>query len=198
MKLSRKQVTLAAAVLLLMVAYIARNGRTLPSGKMTTPPAPDSGVDISSITPAVITGRPQVEVNTSKGKFTIELRPDVAPKTVVNFLSKWNSGYCNDKSFHRVEDWVVQGCDPAGDGTGGTTSLPTETSTETFLAGSVGVARKTTPRELSNDSQFFIVKRDSQFLDREYTYFGKVIAGLDTVRNLTAGDKIIATTVLTK
>lgn len=150
------------------------------------------------VTPEPITGRPRVEITTSKGSFTIELRPDIAPKTVVNFLTKWNNCYCDNKTFHRVEDWVVQGCDPKGDGTGGATTLPTETSSEPFVAGSVGVARKSTPQDLSNDSQFFIVKKDSGFLNNEYTYFGKVTSGMDVIDRLVVGDKILTSAILSK
>lgn len=142
--------------------------------------------------------RPQVKISTSKGEFTLELRPDLAPKTVANFLAKFNSGYCNNLIWHRVEDWVVQGCDPAGNGTGGKSELATETSAEPFVTGAIGVARKAFPKEFSNDSQFFITKKDSVFLNNEYTYFGKVISGMDVVDRLAIGDLILDTTTLTK
>lgn len=145
-----------------------------------------------------IPGRPQATIKTSRGDIVIEMRPDLAPKTVANFLQKFTSGFCEGLTFHRVEDWVVQGCDPLGTGMGGNTTLPTETSNEPFVVGSVGVARKSTPRELSNDSQFFIVKKDALHLNNEYTYFGKVISGMDVVNKLTIGDKIISSTTLTK
>lgn len=145
-----------------------------------------------------IPGKPQVKVATSKGDFIIELRPDIAPETVANFLGKWSRGECDNLTWHRVEDWVVQGCDPAGDGTGGNSVLPTETSGEAFTTGAVGVARKSTPKEVSNDSQFFIVKTDAVFLNGEYTFFGRVISGMDIVAKLSIGDKILATTILSK
>jgi peptidyl-prolyl cis-trans isomerase B (cyclophilin B) len=113
-------------------------------------------------------------------------------------LAKWNSGACNGKTFHRVEDWVIQGCDPKGDGSGGETNLPTEISKENFSAGSLGVARKMLPKDLSNDSQFFITKKDSNFLNAEYTYFGKVLTGMEIVNNISAGDKILSVSLLTK
>lgn len=167
----------------------------LPDGKITTQmqptPAPLDMTKLLSI-------RPQVVVSTSKGDFTLELRPDVAPKTVSNFLLKWNTGYCDNLTWHRVEDWVVQGCDPAGNGTGGETNLPTETSSENFGIGALGVARKAEPKDLSNDSQFFITKKDSSFLNGDYTYFGKVISGMDVVNKLAVGDKILSTTILGK
>lgn len=160
---------------------------TSPTPMTTNIPTPT----LTSTTP--ITGKPKIEFTTSKGKFVIELRPDVAPKTVENYFSKWTSGFCDGLTFHRVEDWVVQGCDPLGNGTGGGSTLPTETSKESFTLGSVGVARKASPKEVSNDSQFFIVKNDSTFLDGEYTWFGKVVSGMDVVTKTAVGDKILST-----
>lgn len=177
------------------IIYKAKQKINLPFGKVT------QTQEIAGQTGTMqnpIIGKPQVKISTSKGDFTIELRPDVAPKTVANYLAKFSTGFCQDLTWHRVEDWVVQGCDPKGDGTGGESNLPTETSNESFLVGGVGVARKASPKELSNDSQFFIVKKDSQFLDGEYTYFGKVIAGMDIVNKIQVGDKIISTTILSK
>ena len=186
-----------AAVLLIGGLLIFRKPlqKILPSGKITPT---ETSNETMNVTPQPIPGKPQVQIETVRGKFIVELRPDVAPKTVTNFLTKFSNGYCVNKTFHRVEDWVVQGCDPAGDGTGGADFLPPETSSESFTAGSLGVARKANPKEISNDSQFFIVKTDSTFLDSEYTYFGKVVSGLDVVNSLSVGDKIISTDILTK
>ncbi len=196
--MNRNYIFAAVAVIVVIILGIVLGNRfksrNLPNGQMTQP----SPTTAASPSPIAITGKPQVQFTTSKGDFVIELRPDVAPKTVANFLNKWANGYCNDKIFHRVEDWVVQGCDPTGDGTGGLSNLPTETSSENFSIGAVGVARKQFPKEVSNDSQFFITKKDSLFLNGEYTYFGKVISGLEVINNLSVGDKIISTTILSK
>lgn len=168
--------------------------KNLPPGKITETEPPE----FADITPQPVPGNPRVEITTSKGKFTLELRPDLAPESVTNFLNKWSAGYCNNTAFHRVEDWVVQGCDPQGNGLGGKNTMPTENSTESFMVGSVGVARKPYPKDMSNDSQFFIVKKNSLFLDGEYTYLGRVISGIETVNNLQPGDVIISTAILTK
>ncbi len=177
------------------LVYKAKQKINLPTGKVTQTEE-IAGQSGTMQTP--ITGKPQIKITTTQGDFTIELRPDVAPKTVANYLSKFSTGFCQNLTWHRVEDWVVQGCDPKGDGTGGESNLPTETSNESFLIGAVGVARKASPKEFSNDSQFFIVKKDSQFLDGEYTYFGKVVAGMDIVNKIQVGDKIISTLILSK
>lgn len=186
-------VIIAAIIVGLLVSK--NFSKTLTTGKITqaTPTAGESG-----ILQQPLNTRPQVQISTPKGDFVIELRPDVAPKTVTNFLAKFSSGYCNNLTWHRVEDWVVQGCDPSGNGAGGLSNLPTETSSESFTTGAIGVARKAFPKEVSNDSQFFIVKKDSQFLNGEYTYFGKVLSGMDVVNRLSIGDQILSTTILSK
>ncbi len=188
-----------AVVLLIIVAgvfvYKKIGNKNLPNGKMgqeaQSPASPAANMMNTNF-------KPQVRINTSKGEFVIELRPDLAPKTVANYLAKFNSGFCTNLTWHRVEDWVVQGCDPLGNGTGGKSDLPTEVSNEPFVVGSVGVARKSFPKEFSNDSQFFITKKDSAFLNNEYTYFGKVISGMDVVNKLAIGDLILGTAILTK
>ncbi len=190
--------TLAIIAIIIGVVLLQRNLRqkALTSGALAQSPTPS--VAQTTITQTPITGRPRVTIKTSKGDIVIELRPDLAPKSVANYLQKFTTGFCEGKTFHRVEDWVVQGCDPLGNGMGGNTTLTTETSSEPFVVGSVGVARKSTPRELSNDSQFFIVKKDASNLNGEYTYLGKVVAGMDVVNKIVVGDKILSSVTQTK
>ncbi len=124
------------------------------------------------------------------GTFVIQLHPEVAQKTVSIFALKSNSGFYNGKVFHRVEDWLVQGGDPLGDGTGGGDQC-TELSDLPFVRGAVGIARRPTPVQISNDSQFFILKKDNRpSLDHLYTNFGTVISGMDVVDGIVIGDKI--------
>lgn len=130
-----------------------------------------------------------VDLNTSKGVIRLELFPKEAPKTVANFLAKAKEGYYNNLTFHRVEDWVIQGGDPLGNGTGGG-SIPTELSKLAFKVGSLGVARAGDIK-VSNDSQFFICKTDCSFLTGQYTNFGQVVFGMDVVSSIEIGDKII-------
>lgn len=187
---------IAIIVVGVLISNALKTRGILPGGPMSQTPTPTTMNPNPSTNP--VSGRPQVTIKTTKGDIVIELRPDLAPKTVTNYLQKWTSGYCEGKTFHRVEDWVIQGCDPKGDGTGGNSTLPTETSSASFVTGAVGVARKASPKEWSNDSQFFIVKKDSTFLDGDYTYFGQVISGMDVVNKIAEGDKISTTQVLTK
>lgn len=127
-------------------------------------------------------------LSTSKGDITLELFTDQAPNTVDNFLSKAQSGFYQNLTFHRVEDWVIQGGDPLGTGTGGGT-MRTELNQIPFEVGSLGVARGNN-KAVSNDSQFFICTTDCSWLTGEYTNFGRVISGLGVARSITIGDTI--------
>ena len=127
------------------------------------------------------------------GSFTIALRPDKAPQTVERFAGKARSGFYNNLIFHRVEDWVVQGGDPLGTGTGGE-KVPSEYNDLTFALGAVGIARGPDPA-INNGSQWFVVKKESSFLDKQYTNFGLVTSGMDVVNGVKIGDKIKSITV---
>ena len=112
---------------------------------------------------------------------------------IKNFINKSQSGFYKDLTFHRVEDWVVQGGDPQGNGTGGGQML-TESNQLPFVDGSLGVARGPDPR-ISNDAQFFITKGTASHLDGQYTNFGIVTSGMDVVNKIQIGDKILGITV---
>lgn len=134
-------------------------------------------------------------VETSKGNFKIQLFSDPATKgTVKNFTDKVGSGYFNDKTFHRVEDWVIQGGDPLGTGSGGG-DIPGEYSQHSFVNGAVGMASTASHAAKVNDSQWFVVKKDSKFLDNNYDIFGQVIEGMDVVNKIAIGDKMTKITM---
>ena len=132
-------------------------------------------------------------IKTSKGDIKLTLDATDAPNTVKNFLNKAVSGYYNNLDFHRVEDWVIQGGDPTGTGSGGG-QMQTEINSKPFVTGSLGVARGGDPR-ISNDSQFFIVKSDAAWLNQQYTNFGIVTEGMDVVNKIQIGDKILGITI---
>ncbi|MDP3724580.1 MAG: peptidylprolyl isomerase [bacterium] len=121
--------------------------------------------------------------------FRGQLFPQIAPATVANFEQKANSGVYDNLMFHRIEDWVAQGGDPKGDGTGGE-KMRTELNAQQFIPGSIGMARGN-EKEWTNDMQFFIVKKQVFGLDKEYANFGLVIEGGDVVASLKKGDRIV-------
>lgn len=123
------------------------------------------------------------------GSFTFELRPDKAPKTVENFVTKAQAGHYDGLTFHRVvPGFVAQGGDPLGTGTGGG-DQPTELSDLPFTKGAVGVARGGN-LEISNDSQFYVCTGDAPHLNGKYTNFGQVTAGQDVVDRIKVGARI--------
>lgn len=127
------------------------------------------------------------------GSFTIALRPDKAERTVANFVAKAKSGFYDGKTFHRVEDWVVQGGDPDGTGRGGG-KMPSELNDLPFSKGSVGIARGG-DITVNNDSQWFVCKSDASWLNNQYTNFGQVTSGQDVVQGIRVGDKIKKVTI---
>lgn len=122
------------------------------------------------------------------GTMTLELYPDVAPKTVENFLKYVDDGYYSGLTFHRIySGFMIQGGDPNGDGTGtgkfgnieGEFSSNGVENNISHVRGVISMARATDPDSAS--SQFFICHEDSTFLDGEYAAFGKVIDGYDVL-----------------
>ncbi len=130
-------------------------------------------------------------VETTKGKFTIELRPDIALETVNSFIFLAREGYYNGVTFHRVlPGFVAQGGDPTGTGSGSPGyTLPAEFSDVPFERGSVGMARN--PSDInSGGSQWFITYNDQyqSALNGQYTVFGMVTEGMEVVDALTPRD----------
>ena len=149
-----------------------------------------------SITPTSIINKNStdkiVAINTSYGQILVKLYVKEAPNTVANFIKKIDSGFYSNLTFHRVEpEFVVQGGDPLGNGTGGST-IKSEINNIPFRRGSLGLARGAV-KEISNDSQFFICLSDNgcQHLTNEYVNFGEVVSGMELVDQIKVGDKII-------
>ena len=139
--------------------------------------------------------RPLVTLETSKGTILLELYPEEAPLAVQNFMDLIRKRFYDGLAFHRIEDFVAQGGDPRGDGTGGPGyTIKSEVNSRLQHArGALGMANS--GRD-TGGSQFYIVKKDSFGLDNgSYTLFGKVTGGLDVVDKLVKGDKMVSVTV---
>ncbi|TMC30755.1 MAG: peptidylprolyl isomerase [Chloroflexi bacterium] len=158
----------------------------------TTTSGASGGTTTKNPTPSPAPSKATVEL-AKGGSFTIALRPDKAPQTVGRFADKARSGFYNNLAFHRVEDWVVQGGDPQGTGRGGE-QVPSEYNDLSFKLGAAGIARGQDPA-INNGSQWFVVKKDSTFLDKQYTNFGQVTSGMDLVQKIAVGDKIKTITI---
>lgn len=128
---------------------------------------------------------------TEKGTIRFKFYPQDAPKTVSRIIELINQDFYNGLTFHRVvPGFVVQGGDPTGTGTGGSgEKLEAEFNSRRHLEGSVAMARASDPN--SADSQFYITMGPQPHLDRQYTVFGQTIEGIDVVKKIQPGDKIL-------
>lgn len=130
------------------------------------------------------------------GTIALELDADVAPITVENFANLVNEGFYNGLTFHRIiSGFMIQGGDPLGNGTGGSSkTIKGEFASNgvknsiSHVRGTISMARSSMPNSAS--SQFFIVHKDSTFLDGQYAAFGTVTSGMEVV------DKICAETAV--
>jgi peptidyl-prolyl cis-trans isomerase B (cyclophilin B) len=147
---------------------------------------------------------PTAVIATNKGNITIMLFREQAPQTVAAFLSMIHEGFYNNRTWHRVvPGFVIQGGCPKGDGTGNYIPpgsnrerfLPLETSPKVSHNGPGVLAMAHQAGNVnSNSCQFYITLAPQPRLDGQYTIFGGVTSGLDVVKSIAVGDKIISIT----
>jgi cyclophilin family peptidyl-prolyl cis-trans isomerase len=136
-----------------------------------------------------------VTIATDKGDIVLELDPRLAPNTVNNFVALARQGYYDNVAFHRVvPDFVIQGGDPEGTGSGGPGyTFPDEPVRGEYTHGAVAMANA---GPNTNGSQFFICIDDcTRKLDKAYNLFGYVTAGLDVTDRIAVGDVMRSVTV---
>jgi cyclophilin family peptidyl-prolyl cis-trans isomerase len=152
--------------------------------------SPDLNIDSDGLSKAT------VSIVTSQGSVRFRLFPEEAPTTVKRVLELIGEGFYNGTAFHRViPGFLIQGGDPTGNGTGGSgVKLKAEFSKKLRHGeGTVAMARGSDPN--SADSQFYITLGPQPHIDGRYTIFGKVIEGMDVVRKIQMGDKIVSMAV---
>lgn len=221
MKKNKVILSISLAAALLFAAGCSANSTTSPSSsaesskststaESTTASSVDlNALELSQLTKDVAENEDLVEMVTNKGTIKIKLFPEYAPKAVENFMRHAKDGYYNGLTFHRViKDFMIQGGDPKGDGTGGESiwgeGFETEINNHLYnIRGALSMARSQDPN--SNGSQFFIVQNSDDMhdsllkddypqaiidayknggypsLDGQYTVFGQVIEGMDVV-----------------
>lgn len=196
MKMTKKW-PIMFAVLLVVALVAAGCGKKEQTEQAATPAPPPTSAPTSQPVPEVKSKqwdqaptmqidpnkKYSAEVDTSKGKFTIELFAKEAPKTVNNFVFLAKEGYYNDVTFHRIiETFMIQTGDPTATGAGGPgytfeDELPPPMSYE------AGVVAMANAGPNTNGSQFFINTVDNtKNLKPHFTVFGKVVEGMDTVQ----------------
>lgn len=143
-----------------------------------------------------LTGKHHVVISVKGyGDIKIELDADVAPVTVTNFVKLAKDGFYDGLTFHRIiKGFMIQGGDPLGNGTGGSDNkIKGEFSNNgiennlSHTRGAISMARSSNNDSAS--SQFFIVHKDSTYLDGNYACFGYVTDGMDIVDKICANVK---------
>jgi peptidylprolyl isomerase len=129
-------------------------------------------------------------IETPRGNIVVKLLPDIAPKTVNNFVFLARQNFYNGLTWHRViQGFMAQGGDPKGDGGGGPGySIPAEFTDKILYdkPGLLAMARTNDPN--SAGSQFFITTAPAPSLNKQYTIFGQVIQGQDIVDGIPLRD----------
>lgn len=132
--------------------------------------------------------RPVVVFETTKGNFEVTLFPDVAPKTVENFLGLTAKKYYDGLIFHRIiKDFMIQGGDPTGTGRGGESLWGGKFGDECspkLKFDKPGILAMANAGPNTNGSQFFITTKPTSWLNGKHTIFGEVTNGYDVVRAL--------------
>ena len=128
-------------------------------------------------------------LHTSEGAIELELYPEDAPKTVENFVKLARDGFYDGVIFHRViPDFMIQGGDPTGTGTGGPGyQFEDELNEHRVVRGALAMANA---GPNTNGSQFFIVTAEAApWLDGKHTVFGRVTSGMDVVDRISQADR---------
>ena len=131
----------------------------------------------------------KLTLHTNHGPIGVELYDEDAPKTVENFLSLAQDGFYDGTTFHRViPDFMIQGGDPSGDGTGGPGyEFDDEPNDRPVVRGALAMANR---GPNTNGSQFFIVTAEAcPWLDGKHTVFGEVTDGMDAVDRISDVDR---------
>ena len=167
------------------LAATACTGQTA-ADKPAAQPAPSPMKETTEAAPNVI-------IHTNYGDMTVEFWPDVAPKTVANFLKLSREGYYTGTAFHRIiKGFMIQGGCPNSKigargtpGTGGPGYMvKAEFNNRAHVKGVLSMARSADPD--SAGSQFFVCHGDASFLNNKYTAFGKLVAGEETLNKIAA------------
>ncbi len=145
-----------------------------------------------------ISYKQKVKLTTNKGVIIMECKVNDAPASTCNFLKLVDSGYYNNKYFHRmVPNFVVQGGCPRGDGWGSLNWIQKSEFTNElyYKPGSVGLA---SAGKDSEGVQFFITHTYTSNLDGRYTIFAEVVEGMEIVNMLEIGDLILSIEKITE
>lgn len=133
-------------------------------------------------------------IETEKGSIVLELFASDVPVTVNNFVFLAREGFYDGTTFHRViPDFMAQGGDPTGTGTGGPGyKFADEFTKHTHATGALSMANSGPD---TNGSQFFITYAPQPHLDRKHSVFGQLVLGTNVLKAIKNGDTIVRITI---
>jgi peptidyl-prolyl cis-trans isomerase B (cyclophilin B) len=138
----------------------------------------------------------RVTMETTRGTIELDLYPQHAPLTVNNFVFLVREGFYDGLTFHRViKDFVIQGGDPTGRGSGGPGYRFRDEVIGNPLTHEAGVISMANAGPNTNGSQFFITHTPQPHLNGRHTVFGRVVNGMDVVYAIQQGDRMTKVTV---
>ncbi len=138
----------------------------------------------------------RVTMETTRGTIELDLYPQHAPLTVNNFVFLAREGFYDGLTFHRViKDFVIQGGDPTGRGSGGPGYRFRDEVIGNPLTHEAGVISMANAGPNTNGSQFFITHTPQPHLNGRHTVFGRVVNGMEVVYAIQQGDKMTKVTV---
>lgn len=135
-------------------------------------------------------------IKTDKGDIRLKLFPDEASLTVTSFVNLAQRGYYDGLKFHRViKDFMIQGGDPTGTGSGGPGYQFKDEFSPKLKHDTPGILSMANAGAGTNGSQFFITHVPTPHLDNKHSIFGKVLAGQDVVNKIAGGDVMKSVTI---
>jgi peptidyl-prolyl cis-trans isomerase B (cyclophilin B) len=135
-------------------------------------------------------------IETNRGNIVLDLDPKNAPKTVNNFVFLARQGFYDGLKFHRViPNFMIQGGDPTGIGSGGPGYRFEDETRDNPLKHETGVISMANAGANTNGSQFFITHSPQPHLNGKHTVFGKVVQGQDVVNAIRQGDVMNKVTI---
>ena len=188
----RRSLALLIGLVALLAACSSSSKVSVSNGATTTAPAatvPGTTAPGSSASP--VAGKSATAtIVTTMGTMVIKLDVANAPIAAGRFIELANKGFYNGLTFHRViPDFVIQGGDPKGDGTGGSGTPPVvgETPKDGYPLGSLAAAKTESDPNGTFDCQFFIViGPQGESLPPQYARFGQVTSGMDVAQKIAA------------
>ena len=182
---------IVGAILILVALLVTSCAATTSAPTLTKKP-----MSYSAPPPMTIDTNKQytATIETGKGNLILELFASDVPVTVNNFVFLAREGFYDNTTFHRViPDFMAQGGDPTGTGTGGPGyKFADEFTKHTHVTGTLSMANA---GPNTNGSQFFITYAPQSHLDNRHSVFGKLIDGMDILKRLINGDTIKRITI---